>query len=225
MTGKNSDPESNDHRVGALLDAALAHYSAAEPRAGLEERILTAMRLRERPVRRYGWLPIAMAVAIAFLAIPSYFVWRDIDTHPGDTPPGTRPDTQPAREPVAGNAVTPRRNEDLRQRDTTPPVELGRTVNERAVRASAFSPVRAPKRRPLVQEISTELLPKSMAKAVAGPRQDRFPADSPLTQQEILLARYAELAQPAASVVASPIKDLEIEALNVAPIAIDQPEK
>lgn len=216
MTGKNPHPESHRDRVDALVDAALAQYSAAEPRAGLEERILANLRLHKRTDSRVGWLPIAIAAAIALVAIPAYLVWRDVGMQPG---------AQTAREHVARNVAIPRQDEELRRRGTTLPNEPGQTLKERTMRATALSPVSARPRGSHSQENPTELYPKSMANAVAGPRQDRFPAAAPLTEQEILLARYGQQVRQAASAEPSPIKDLEIEALNVAPIAIDQPEK
>ena len=224
MTEKNPHPENHHDRVDALVDAALAQYSAAEPRTGLEERILTHLRLRKRTDRRVGWLPIAIAAAIALVAIPAYLVWRDVGMKPG-TQPGTQPGAQTAREHVARNVAIPRQDEELRRRGTTLPNEPGQTLKERTMRATALSPVSTRPRGSHSQENPTELYPKSMANAVAGPRQDRFPAAAPLTEQEILLARYGLQVRQAASAEPSPIKDLEIEALNVAPIAIDQPEK
>ena len=218
MTRKNPHPESNPDRADALLDAALAQYSEAGPRAGLEERILTNLRLREHPVRRSGWLPIVVAAAIALLAIPSYFVWRETATQTG-----TEHGTPPTREHVARNLNSPRQDDDLRPEETAHSVEPGQAHKDSRVRAAALSPVRAPKRESGAQGISTDLQAKFMAKP--GPRLNQFPAASPLTEQEILLARYGQLVHQAASAESSPIKDLKIEALNVAPIAIDQPEK
>jgi hypothetical protein len=61
--------EGKDHIIDEQLDAALKAYGAAEPRAGLEGRILANLRAeRGRAVRpHWQWWPALVAVAVMLL--------------------------------------------------------------------------------------------------------------------------------------------------------------
>jgi len=60
------DPDNPGRKIDAWLDDALARYSGAEPRAGIENRVLAALRAEERNPRRRRWMvwvPAAAATA------------------------------------------------------------------------------------------------------------------------------------------------------------------
>ncbi len=61
----NRDPLDHDG-LERELDAALANYAAAEPRAGIEERILANLRVQDHAVRRpwWGWPAIGALAAV-----------------------------------------------------------------------------------------------------------------------------------------------------------------
>ncbi len=84
------------------LDAALAKY-AAEPRAGLEERVLANLRAEtSRGVERAWWRWGVLAMVAAALLIAVVLSWRlDRPTHPATHVALTTPATQPARAEIA----------------------------------------------------------------------------------------------------------------------------
>jgi hypothetical protein len=102
MPDANYKPGGSQDQPGKLdrmLDATLAKYAAVEPRAGLEERILS--HLRAEPLRspRHGWLQWELAGAVAVIAVVAILAWstsrvthRVIANHPPATIP--RPATQ-----------------------------------------------------------------------------------------------------------------------------------
>src|SRR5256885_17161779 len=76
----NHEPESNRDKIDQILDASLANYNrAAEPRAGLEDRILANLRTQPVPAAS-GWLSwqwltggavaVAAVVLLAVLLMP-----------------------------------------------------------------------------------------------------------------------------------------------------------
>lgn len=72
---ENVDPKGNDPSEGELdriLDATLAKYASAEPRTGLEERILATLHSPEISVHRARWywsLAAALAILVIVLAL------------------------------------------------------------------------------------------------------------------------------------------------------------
>ena len=71
------DPDNSGRKIDAWLDHALARYSGAEPRAGIENRVLAALRAEERKPRRRRWMvwvpaaATAAAVIVAMVAVYS----------------------------------------------------------------------------------------------------------------------------------------------------------
>ncbi len=62
--------QSENDRLERWLDSALRQYGAAEPRAGLEERVLARMRV-EQESERHSWswgLTLGLATAVAIMA-------------------------------------------------------------------------------------------------------------------------------------------------------------
>jgi hypothetical protein len=115
------------------LDAALAQFSAAEPRAGLEDRVLANLRIeRGRAPEPSWWRWPALAAVAAVLLVTASLLWKSAKPKPDITvqhpPKATHFDTQ-----VAGNrgggSVPPREVGSKRQVKTPP---LGHRVPETA---------------------------------------------------------------------------------------------
>src|ERR1700693_710302 len=69
------DPENN--ALDRELNAALAKFTAVEPRAGLEERVLANLRAeQEQAAERSWWRWPAMAVLTAAIVVTVFATWR-----------------------------------------------------------------------------------------------------------------------------------------------------
>lgn len=68
----------NNRFVDELLDAALARHRSADPRPGLEGRVLARLRAEPRPAPwfRWGWLPALASVAALMLAVGAFYAAR-----------------------------------------------------------------------------------------------------------------------------------------------------
>ena len=91
-----SENERN-HEVDKLLDAGLARYSSAEPRPGLENRILAGLRAQPQPSRWLDWRWAgALATAAAAVLVLAVFFLRQ----PLPEPPPPSIATVPALPPT-----------------------------------------------------------------------------------------------------------------------------
>jgi hypothetical protein len=73
----NHDENWKEHdQLDRTLDAALAKYASAEPREGLEERILANLREATTRDTRRAWWNWGFAVVAAVLAIVAVAVWQ-----------------------------------------------------------------------------------------------------------------------------------------------------
>lgn len=71
------EPRDHDRIAEHWLDTALKQYGEAEPRAGLEGRILANLRAaNEQPAARRNWWPVVAAVAAIVLGGATIFVIR-----------------------------------------------------------------------------------------------------------------------------------------------------
>jgi hypothetical protein len=76
MTEENENWRSRDE-LDSTLDAALAKYATAEPRVGLEERILANLRTVETRTGDRVWWNWGIATALAFvLVVAAALAWR-----------------------------------------------------------------------------------------------------------------------------------------------------
>jgi hypothetical protein len=150
--------------LDSTLDAALANYAAVEPRAGLENRVLSNLRAERSPVPdRAGW---RWSVAGALIAVALALAWRS--GKPSHPVASNRSLTAPqvSKEPAA------------------PRVATGGEKQTRGNRAR--SPELAVMRRPTIDRAP----PKAVAAAL--PKLDQFPSPRPLSEQEKILASYIE---------------------------------
>jgi hypothetical protein len=72
------EPRKHEKIANQWLDAALKQYGKAEPRAGLEGRMLASLRAeKERPVERRSWWPAVVAVAAIVVVGGVIFLGRE----------------------------------------------------------------------------------------------------------------------------------------------------
>jgi hypothetical protein len=103
----------SDDFVDRLLDASLAGYAAAEPRPGLEQRILARLAGEPQPAAWPGWrwLPVG-ALAVGALLAAVLLLPRDetapapptIGSQPVPVTPSTAPTAMPPPAPVVATA-------------------------------------------------------------------------------------------------------------------------
>jgi len=163
----NHEPESNRDRLDHILDASLAHYNrAAEPRAGLEDRILA--NLRSQPVAepsrwfRWQWLTSG-AIAVAAVVLIAVMLMPKAQRQ--QPPPLTATKTDVPRA-VETNPMSP------------------------ATQTMPASPRRLLVRhRPLATRETSEST-HQVTVAAAVPHLDVFPAPTPLSSQEQMLLSY-----------------------------------
>jgi hypothetical protein len=193
--------EDKDRFVDELLDSALAQQRRAEPRAGLEGRILERVRAARsvRASSRKRWIVEPALAAASVVLIGAIYVVRRPHSPPVQTPPNSNAVSAPAPAETltASSGATP-------NADTSPRVaEAKRTVRHE----------RKPARR--VQEHH-------------WPSQ--FPTPAPLSPEEKALVRYVRetppqvLAQPifkaGLTVQRVEIKPLKIAPLEIPPLAV-----
>lgn len=118
------DAQTQRDALDGALDAALAHYSAVEPRPGLEQRTLAHLRSeRDRISTRSWWQWSAFATVAALLAIAATFAWRSsrqtktVAQHP--SAPIQAVDSSPMRK-VTNNQTNDRRPFAVQANKATP---------------------------------------------------------------------------------------------------------
>jgi hypothetical protein len=180
--------EDNDQSAERWLDAALKQYGEAEPRRGLENRVLAHLQAeRERlTLRTWWWRPVAAAVTIAVLVGGALLLERKPDVTTvtiSNQPPVTAGKSEPAR-PIASRAgshtaikgrVRPEPNRNVAQPFSVPRLEqfpapaplseqeemLARYVRERRQEAAMVARSRA--------ELLKEELEQFMQSSSDGP--------------------------------------------------------
>lgn len=120
------------HRFTALdreLDAALATYAAAEPRTGLEERVLANLRTeREQVVRRSWWSwAVVGGLAVGVIVVAATLSWRPANNAAKHHPPTKA--HRAAETQVAGNSEMNRTGPTIPKPRKRPSVHLHRTEN------------------------------------------------------------------------------------------------
>ncbi len=114
------DPREHDQFVDELLDSALARYRSAEPRPGLEERLLGRLRAEPQPKAWLGWTwRLAAGVAVLGTVLLTVLLRRTVHITPGSPAPSSavearKMDSPPSRlkaafvEPIAKSHPTRR---------------------------------------------------------------------------------------------------------------------
>ncbi len=163
------NPEERDRLAERWMDAALRRTAQAEPRPGLEQRILAQLAAAENQPAQAPWwrfpmfrfaLPVMAAalVLVLVLTLSRHATNAPAVNTAGTTAVQARPQSPPSTT-VSANAS---------------PAATVRSSPQRTRRTQ-----RKPQR-------------GSMVVALSAPRLEQFPAPSPLSEQEQLLLRYLQ---------------------------------
>jgi hypothetical protein len=115
----------SDRELDQLIDAALPGYSAAEPRSGLEDRILTRS-LAEHPRRkRFGWawalaVPVAACLLVFLFIVGRHRSYRSTLEATATTAPATTA-ASPRETPATDSFPSPRKRSVRRKESTQTP--------------------------------------------------------------------------------------------------------
>ncbi len=217
------DKQSN-HFIDELLEGTLARYRSAEPRPGLEERVLANLRAGSRPMPwlRWAWLLAAPAAALAVGAVVFYFAGRH-EPHAPAPPVVARAAKPGAVLPPGPTATLPNWRSDLTQRGVAAPLAArGRRRATDAGGAPRLAGARARLRSPAATQVSP-------VATTALARPEQFPSPTPLSEQEKLLLRYVEEAPKevlmASQMNGEPVRDLEIRDLDIPPLEVEEPQR
>jgi hypothetical protein len=179
--GGNMAQENHDHDLHSTdweaerdpldreLDAALAKYSAAEPRAGLEGRVLAHLQAQREHVSTGSWLRwsfVSAALALGAILLAVGLAWR-IDRAPKPATASRSTTTSPA----IARSGQPNARE-----------EAGLNGKEKNDLAQSFRSVK--------KNVTHRARPIAIANA--HPKLDQFPSPQALSEQEKILASYVE---------------------------------
>jgi len=205
MDAANRNPQVED--MDRWLDRALRERANAEPRNGLEERVLA--RLAARPPNRIAWWPVmATVAAVVVIAValvvmyPKQRVWQQ--------PTGPSPETSLPTTGAAKQGIRSTASPIIRQREAC--CISRRTMPTTKSREAARS--------------SLDLAPAAGPEAL--PKLATFPAPRPETAEERMLARLAarsgsyDLANASSDMV--PLKDLSVAELKIQPMEGTPPD-
>jgi hypothetical protein len=220
----NTDPTNPTHsndkarEVDQWLESALHQYSQAEPRPGLENRVLASLRIeREQGERmrvarhRRWWLPLGTAVA-AMLAVIAVWVWQSGSE--------VRPQTTAKK-----SAATQR---ETAQAGPIKPDVVGQALVKAApVRTFAIRTIAKGGESHRVAEVKKhrEIPPASNQTLAATLKLDQFPSPQPLSEQEQILMSYvAKYPETAALVAQAQAEALERDRAEAAEAVKDTAE-
>ncbi|SRR6266852_7292918 len=174
-----------------LLNAGLAKYTAAEPRAGLEERVLASLRIEQARVAHRGWWGWGLAVAAATVVLVVAAAWRLESSHISKTAKGGATSGLP--EPSIAKHVP------------VTPVDPPKTATPRA--SHEGNGMRPSGRGVVHRTIAHPIRPDAVV--ATSPRLDQFPSPKPLSEQERMLLDYVEQFPEEAALIAQAQAALE----------------
>jgi len=165
-------PDVERNRLAREIDAALARYSAVEPRAGLEERVLANLRAEQVRGPNHAWWRWSVAVALAAVVVAAMVVgWRS---------------AKPPRPVMVNHPSTP-----------APGANELRTNVAANGGVKQLRPSRQASQRP-----TTRRRPQIAVVAAVTPKLDQFPSPQPLSEQEQILATYVAQFHRQAALIA-----------------------
>lgn len=171
----NVDDKDREHEMDRWIDDALAQYGKAEPRAGLEERVLARLaEARQESNRTLRWWSVLAFSAAVILALVMVWQQRTELTH------------IPAN-PIANVATTPRTEEHA--------ANGKRAFDENANSARKSHSLAFARK-------SSNHHALAVTATHSAPKLEQFPAPQPLSEQEQLLARYVQEFPQKAALVA-----------------------
>ncbi len=216
------DPRERERKLDAWLDDALAHYNDAEPRTGLEQRVLATMRSEAQNPRRKWWmvwapaLTAAAVIALVFIALrptsgPKLSPPAQVEKTPTSTAATNLSEAQPN---------LPR--EEAKQSKVTQPTRPTAVARSRAIRRRGTvlpnSPLVARLEPPSPSDKERTLTHREMNIVFAAP--------SPLTKQERLMVatlnRGISLEIPGPDIPAgdAPLPEVRIQEIQIKPLHI-----
>jgi hypothetical protein len=142
------------------LDAALAKYATVEPRAGLEQRVLTNLQAEREKIASRSWRrwPVTVALAATVtIAVGVSLTWRS---------PKTSPAVSVNRPPIS-----------VRSGGQDGPLLAGDARNPQPLTSSA-------------RRKKTNRDRRRQPTVAAGPKLEQFPSPQPMSEQEKILASY-----------------------------------
>jgi hypothetical protein len=167
--------------IDRVLDAALAKYAAAQPRQGLEERVLANLRSeRARVPYQAWWHWSVMALTAAIVIVAITFAWRS-----GERPHPLVADHLPIRTPSMEQPV--------------PWAATKTGANNVHPQASS----------PAIRQATHRARHKVVEPA--DPKLDQFPSRQQLSEQELALARYVSEFPQEATLIARAQEEYEKE--------------
>ncbi len=168
------NPEERDRLAERWLDATMRHYAEAEPRPGMETRLLANLREARPEGARLRWLRIALplAAAAAVVMVVGVSLHRGRTATPATLVQPTKPATVPApamSEPASAEAPA---------RASGP--------------AHGHAPARFADRVAQVRSSHRKPIGDSQTATASAPRLEQFPTPTPLSEQEQMLMRYLQ---------------------------------
>lgn len=159
----------DQEKLDRWLDRALGEMSNAEPRAGLENRVLARVR-EEREVRagRWHWWVLSIATAAVVFAVAVFLIQTR-----------SRVETM-GRRNIGGGGLSETSRRDAGATPLTARQDTGATTN-----AVGHGRARGGRR-----EAGTTRPELTARRDGAGTKLDQFPSPTPLSEQELMLARY-----------------------------------
>ncbi len=187
------DDRDRDPFVDDLLDAMLARHRNAEPRPGLDERVLARLRAEQQPKPWSGWT-WRLAAGVAGLAIvlaTAHWARRTVFA-PG-TPARSSGSSEMSKSSTSVSASRP---------------EVAKPVASHPARRTTSRTVR-------------QAAPIRSGRGVE-PRREVFPSPTPLSEQERLLIAYLKLNSsrdfPALHSADEEIEEIQIKPLEIVPL-------
>lgn len=167
MSDKNNERDerslqaSEDHALDRKLDAALARYTAVEPRAGLEARVLANLSAERGRTSERTWWRLGIAATVAAVIVVSIVLTL-------------RSDKSSPQQVVQHPSSTPQR-----------PTQSSSQIVANDEHGNAGSVIRPARR----EAHHAQAAPVAMA--ASSPKLEVFPSPQPLSEQEKLLLSYA----------------------------------
>ncbi len=165
------------------LDAALAKYTAVEPRPGLEARILASLRAEPARVPDRAWWQWSLVAAAAVVIVALALAWRSGKPSRPVVANRSSTATPAAKEPATQVALGGAAGEHHSEASTSANRWTANQVRRETVAA-------ANRLDPPKPEQPRSDQPKSDQPKLDQPKLDQFPSPQPLSDQEKILQSY-----------------------------------
>jgi hypothetical protein len=204
---RNDNPETRrqEDEFDLKVDAALAKFTAARPRAGLEDRILANLRADQAQVpERFWWCLYVAGALVAIAMVALALAWRS-----GKPSPAVVANHSPATSHALKELATP-----------IVASGLFASNSHANQRLHAFHSTRRRSMNPVPREPIVVVNPR-----LDEPKLDQFPSPQPLSEQEKILQSYvAEYPKKAVLIARATSEALQhdLEEMKMKTFASDQ---